>query len=184
MAVTLRNVFSLRKDPRGVKQGIGGGQRTEALRARHSIKAKMLADQSPLCFSSLADYSVYPVRWGPLQPQRRREMPTRLTVLRQIYQKESRLFMINSQQNLHHLKFKFKTFPVRVGLFFVSFVAHSGKGGCGTFYAITVSSPAFQGLSTLKQHKLVTETLKQEIVGIHGLQVPHSSSLFVPAANL
>ena len=60
--------------------------------------------------------------------------------------------------------------------FLISFIAHSGKGGCGTFYAISVSSPAFQGLSTLKQHKLVTETLKQEIAGIHGLQVLHSSS--------
>jgi stress-induced morphogen len=50
------------------------------------------------------------------------------------------------------------------------------SGGCGTFYAITVSSPAFQGLSTLKQHKLVTETLKQEIAGIHGLQIKTSAT--------
>ena len=136
----------------------------------------MLADKSPLCFSSLADYSVYPVRWGPLQQLRRREMPTQ-TVLRQISRKGSRVFMINSQQNLHRLKFKFKTFPVRVGFFSILF--HSSlkkkKGGCGTFYAITVSSPVFKGLSTLKQHKLVTETLKREIAGIHGLQVLHSS---------
>lgn len=135
----------------------------------------MLADQSPLCFSSLADYSVYPVRWGPLQQLRRREMQTRL-MLQQISQKESRIFMINSQKNLHRLMFKFKTCLVRVAFFFVSFMAHSGEGGCGTFYAISVSSSAFQGLSTLKQHKLVTETLKQEIAGIHGLQVLHSSS--------
>ncbi|KAF8803791.1 bola-like protein, partial [Phlegmacium glaucopus] len=45
------------------------------------------------------------------------------------------------------------------------------SGGCGTFYAITISSSAFQGLSTLKQHKLVTDTLKLEIEGIHGLQI-------------
>jgi len=44
-------------------------------------------------------------------------------------------------------------------------------GGCGTFYAITIASSAFSGLSMIKQHKLVTETLKQEIEGIHGLQV-------------
>jgi stress-induced morphogen len=44
-------------------------------------------------------------------------------------------------------------------------------GGCGTFYAITITSSAFQGLSTLKQHRLVTEALKQEIEGIHGIQV-------------
>ena len=64
------------------------------------------------------------------------------------------------------------------------FIAHSDKGGCGTFYAITISSPAFQGLSTLMQHKLVTNAIKLEIAGIHGLQVLHSSSLFVLAANL
>lgn len=44
-------------------------------------------------------------------------------------------------------------------------------GGCGDFYAIVIASEAFKGLSTLKQHKLVTETLKKEIDGIHGLQV-------------
>jgi stress-induced morphogen len=44
-------------------------------------------------------------------------------------------------------------------------------GGCGSFYAITIASESFKGLSTVKQHKLVTEALKQEIEGIHGLQV-------------
>jgi len=44
-------------------------------------------------------------------------------------------------------------------------------GGCGSFYAITIASQSFNGLSIVKQHKLVTETLKQEIEGIHGLQV-------------
>lgn len=46
-----------------------------------------------------------------------------------------------------------------------------GVGGCGSFYAITITSEAFKGLPIVKQHKLVTETLKQEIAGIHGLQV-------------
>jgi len=45
------------------------------------------------------------------------------------------------------------------------------SGGCGSFYAITIASQAFQGLPIVKQHKLVTETLKQEIEGIHGLQI-------------
>ncbi|RDB23257.1 putative bolA-like protein C4B3.11c [Hypsizygus marmoreus] len=45
------------------------------------------------------------------------------------------------------------------------------SGGCGSFYAITIASEAFSGLSIVKQHKLVTETLKQEIEGIHGLQI-------------
>lgn len=44
-------------------------------------------------------------------------------------------------------------------------------GGCGTFYAINISSPAFAGLSIVKQHRLVTEALKQEVPGMHGLQV-------------
>jgi stress-induced morphogen len=44
-------------------------------------------------------------------------------------------------------------------------------GGCGSFFAIKIASDAFKGLSTVKQHKLVTEVLKQEIHGIHGLQV-------------
>ncbi|KAK0468014.1 bola protein [Desarmillaria tabescens] len=45
------------------------------------------------------------------------------------------------------------------------------SGGCGTFYAITIASQSFKGLPIVKQHKLVTETLKQEIEGIHGLQI-------------
>jgi stress-induced morphogen len=44
-------------------------------------------------------------------------------------------------------------------------------GGCGSFYAIEISSPAFKGLSMIKQHKLVNECLKEDIKGIHGLQV-------------
>jgi stress-induced morphogen len=45
------------------------------------------------------------------------------------------------------------------------------SGGCGSFYAITLSSPAFAGLTTIKQHRLVNECLKEEVKGIHGLQV-------------
>jgi len=45
------------------------------------------------------------------------------------------------------------------------------SGGCGDFYSISITSSAFQGLSTIKQHKLVTEELKKEISGIHGLQI-------------
>ncbi|KAJ6599371.1 bola protein, partial [Mycena vulgaris] len=44
-------------------------------------------------------------------------------------------------------------------------------GGCGTFFAITITSEAFKGLPMVKQHKLVTQTLKDEIEEIHGLQV-------------
>jgi stress-induced morphogen len=44
-------------------------------------------------------------------------------------------------------------------------------GGCGSFYAISITSSAFKDLPMIKQHRLVNDTLKQEIEGIHGLQV-------------
>jgi BolA-like protein 3 len=44
-------------------------------------------------------------------------------------------------------------------------------GGCGSFYSVVIASDNFKGLTTVKQHKLVTSTLKEEIEGIHGLQV-------------
>jgi stress-induced morphogen len=44
-------------------------------------------------------------------------------------------------------------------------------GGCGTFYAITIASKAFNGIPVVKQHRLINETLKKEIKGIHGFQV-------------
>ncbi|WVW82913.1 hypothetical protein I302_104927 [Kwoniella bestiolae CBS 10118] len=45
------------------------------------------------------------------------------------------------------------------------------SGGCGSFYAILISSAKFKGLSTIKQHKLVNACLKEDIQGIHGLQL-------------
>ncbi|KIO28577.1 hypothetical protein M407DRAFT_71616 [Tulasnella calospora MUT 4182] len=45
------------------------------------------------------------------------------------------------------------------------------SGGCGTFYAISIASSAFKGLTMVKQHQLVQQELKKEIEGIHGLQV-------------
>lgn len=44
-------------------------------------------------------------------------------------------------------------------------------GGCGTFYQIIIASDEFKGLSLVKQQRLVNQTLKEEIQGIHGLQV-------------
>ena len=44
-------------------------------------------------------------------------------------------------------------------------------GGCGTFYNIIIASDEFKGLSLVKQQRLVNQTLKEEIQGIHGLQV-------------
>ncbi|KZT74596.1 bola-like protein [Daedalea quercina L-15889] len=48
------------------------------------------------------------------------------------------------------------------------------SGGCGTFYQIIIASEAFKGLPTVKQHRMVNEVLKQEIEGIHGLQLKTS----------
>ncbi|EJD01271.1 bola-like protein [Fomitiporia mediterranea MF3/22] len=45
------------------------------------------------------------------------------------------------------------------------------SGGCGTFYAITIASKAFADIPMVQQHRLVNKTLKEEIEGIHGLQV-------------
>jgi stress-induced morphogen len=50
-------------------------------------------------------------------------------------------------------------------------------GGCGTFYAIAIKSAAFSGMTTLKQHRLVTEELKDEVANIHGLQVRAANGL-------
>jgi BolA-like protein 3 len=44
-------------------------------------------------------------------------------------------------------------------------------GGCGTFYAIAITSAAFKGIPVVEQHRLVNKILKKEIEGIHGLQV-------------
>ncbi|PAV21110.1 bola [Pyrrhoderma noxium] len=45
------------------------------------------------------------------------------------------------------------------------------SGGCGSFYAISITSKAFAGIPIVKQHRLVNETLKSVIPNIHGLQL-------------
>ncbi|KAI0052556.1 bola-like protein [Auriscalpium vulgare] len=45
------------------------------------------------------------------------------------------------------------------------------SGGCGSFYAITISSEAFKGIPIVKQHRLVNDVLKKDIESIHGLQL-------------
>ncbi|KAF7353053.1 Bola-like protein [Mycena venus] len=49
------------------------------------------------------------------------------------------------------------------------------SGGCGTFFAITIASEAFKGMPMVKQHQLVTRTIKEEIEEIHGLQIKTST---------
>lgn len=43
------------------------------------------------------------------------------------------------------------------------------SGGCGAFFRVLVVSPAFDGLSMVKQHRLVNATLKSHIANLHGL---------------
>lgn len=44
-------------------------------------------------------------------------------------------------------------------------------GGCGSMYAIDIAAKKFEGTSIVKQHRMVNEVLKEEIKGMHGLQV-------------
>jgi stress-induced morphogen len=48
------------------------------------------------------------------------------------------------------------------------------SGGCGSMFAINVTSEKFKGLSMIKQHKLVNSILSEEIAKWHGLQL-HTS---------
>ena len=50
-------------------------------------------------------------------------------------------------------------------------------GGCGSFYAITIASEKLEGLPILKQHRRIKDVLKEDMAGLHGLQVRHSDSL-------
>lgn len=45
------------------------------------------------------------------------------------------------------------------------------SGGCGSMYAINIISEKFNGISMVKQHRLVNSILKEEISGWHGLQL-------------
>ncbi|KAJ1976031.1 hypothetical protein H4R33_006528 [Dimargaris cristalligena] len=49
------------------------------------------------------------------------------------------------------------------------------SGGCGSMYRISVCSPKFQGLNLVRQHRKVNEILKDEISGMHGLQLETSA---------
>lgn len=40
-------------------------------------------------------------------------------------------------------------------------------GGCGQAFTTVIVSPQFQGLSSLKRHRLVNAALKDEIAAIH-----------------
>ncbi|WFD08009.1 hypothetical protein MVES1_003378 [Malassezia vespertilionis] len=45
------------------------------------------------------------------------------------------------------------------------------SGGCGAFFAIMLTSHAFQGKSTIQAHRMVNKEIKDVIDDIHGLQL-------------
>lgn len=49
------------------------------------------------------------------------------------------------------------------------------SGGCGSMFAINIVSDRFKGLTTIKQHRLVNEILKDDINQWHGLQLKTSA---------
>lgn len=48
------------------------------------------------------------------------------------------------------------------------------SGGCGDMYQVAVESVEFKGLTTVNQHRLITEALKKEIEAMHGITI-HTS---------
>jgi stress-induced morphogen len=49
------------------------------------------------------------------------------------------------------------------------------SGGCGAQYAIDISSKKFNGLTQLKQHRLVNEVLKEELKQWHAIRLTTSA---------
>lgn len=45
------------------------------------------------------------------------------------------------------------------------------SGGCGSMYAIDITSPEFRGLSVLKQQRLVNQALGDVLKTWHGVQI-------------
>ena len=45
------------------------------------------------------------------------------------------------------------------------------SGGCGSMYKLEVESELFRGVSMVKQHQMVTNSLKDEIKEMHGLTI-------------
>jgi BolA protein len=41
------------------------------------------------------------------------------------------------------------------------------SGGCGQAYEVTIVSPQFEGLRTLKRHQLVMKHLMEEVKAVH-----------------
>jgi len=50
------------------------------------------------------------------------------------------------------------------------------SGGCGSMYAVAITSERFKGLSVIKQHRLVNEILGEDIKSWHGIQLRTKAS--------
>ncbi|KAI8592890.1 bola protein, partial [Geranomyces variabilis] len=50
------------------------------------------------------------------------------------------------------------------------------SGGCGSMFAIEIASPLFKGKTLVKQHRMVTDILQEDIKGMHGIQIKTSPS--------
>ncbi|KAI8826798.1 bola protein [Fimicolochytrium jonesii] len=45
------------------------------------------------------------------------------------------------------------------------------SGGCGSMYAVQIASPLFKGKPLIRQHQMVTDILREDIKGMHGIQI-------------
>ncbi|XP_018564991.1 bolA-like protein 3 [Anoplophora glabripennis] len=45
------------------------------------------------------------------------------------------------------------------------------SGGCGAMFNISIETNEFKGLSIMKQHRMIYDTLKEQIQSIHGLHL-------------
>jgi stress-induced morphogen len=48
------------------------------------------------------------------------------------------------------------------------------SGGCGSMYQVSIESLKFKGIPMVKQHRMVSEILKEEIKTMHGIQIKTS----------
>ncbi len=49
------------------------------------------------------------------------------------------------------------------------------SGGCGSMYAVQITSSKFKGVPLVKQHQMVNQVLKDDIKGFHGIQIKTKS---------
>ncbi|OJT07336.1 hypothetical protein TRAPUB_1802 [Trametes pubescens] len=93
----------------------------------------------------------------------RPQLAARLPAVARWYSSAQTKFSTDGERVIHEkLTEKFKPSEL---------VVEDVSGGCGTFYQIIIASDEFKGLPLVKQQRLVNQTLKEEIQGIHGLQL-------------